>query len=57
MNKILVYQLFIFSTLYVGYGFYYFTRKSVTYMLPFMTDSLNITKNDIGIYLRNYSHG
>ncbi len=49
MNKLLLYQIFIFSTLYVGYGFFYYTRKSYTYMIPYMTDTLNITKTDMGM--------
>ena len=51
MNKLLIYQVVIFGTLYFGYGFYSFTRKSMSYMFPYMTNSLNITKNDIGVVI------
>ena len=34
MNKLRVYQVVVFVTLYVAYGFFYYTRKSVSFMLP-----------------------
>jgi len=57
MNKLKVYQVSILIVLYLGYGFYYFTRKSITFMLPHFsvngpnsTSSFNVTKNDIGMF-------
>lgn len=51
-NKLLLYQASIFLVLYVGYAFYYYTRKSIVFMLPHFgrntTNSIEITKNDIG---------
>lgn len=57
MNKLLCYRVIIVITLYLGFTFYNFTRKSVSFMLPHFASnthsnssaSLNITKNDIGI--------
>ena len=52
MNKLFLYQLSTIIFLYLGYGFYSFTRKSISYMMPhFMNGSSNLqnlTKNDIG---------
>ena len=39
----------IFYSIYVGYSFFYFTRKSVTFALPFMEQELNFTKAQLGI--------
>jgi OPA family sugar phosphate sensor protein UhpC-like MFS transporter len=39
----------IFYSMYVGYVFYYFSRKSFTFITPFLTTDLGLTKSDIGI--------
>ena len=38
----------IFYSMYVGYLFYYFTRKSFTFITPFLSADLDLTKGDIG---------
>lgn len=38
-----------FYSMYVGYLFYYFTRKSFTFITPFLSTDLGFTKSDIGI--------
>lgn len=39
----------IFYSMYVGYLFYYFTRKSFTFITPFLTSDLGLTKANIGL--------
>lgn len=55
MNKLLFYQIFFVITLYLGYTFYIFTRKSIIFLIPHFncnsTSSINITKYDIGIII------
>jgi hypothetical protein len=34
MNKLLIYQTVTVIILYMGYGFFYYTRKSITFMFP-----------------------
>lgn len=38
-----------FYAMYAGYLFYYFTRKSFTFLTPFLSMDLNLTKANIGI--------
>jgi OPA family sugar phosphate sensor protein UhpC-like MFS transporter len=38
-----------FIAMYVGYAFYYFTRKSFTYAMPEMQDSLGMDKFHLGL--------
>lgn len=39
----------IFYTMLLGYVFYYFSRKSFTYAMPFLIDELGYTKPQLGI--------
>ena len=39
----------IFYSIYLGYSLFYFTRKSVTFVLPFMEQDLNFTKAELGL--------
>lgn len=39
----------IFYGMYIGYAFYYFTRKSFTFAMPAMIETLGFTKADLGI--------
>lgn len=39
----------IFSGMYVGYIFYYFTRKSFTFAMPALIKDLGFDKSDLGI--------
>ena len=39
----------IFLGMYVGYAFYYFTRKSFTFAMPAMMQDLHFDKSDLGI--------
>ncbi len=43
-------RLRIFLGMYVGYAFYYFTRKSLNFVLPSLMHDLNLTKVDVGIF-------
>ena len=40
----------IFLGMYIGYAFYYFTRKSLNFVLPTMMVDLHLTKVDVGIF-------
>ncbi|GAB4186107.1 MAG: MFS transporter [Simkaniaceae bacterium] len=42
-------RLRIFYSMYIGYAFYYFTRKSFTFAMPAMMENLGFTKADLGI--------
>ncbi len=37
-----------FYSMYIGYLFYYFSRKSFAFITPFLTTDLGLTKGDIG---------
>ena len=39
----------IFYSIYVGYVFFYFTRKSFTFVMPEMVSDLNFTYSQLGI--------
>jgi OPA family sugar phosphate sensor protein UhpC-like MFS transporter len=39
----------IFYSMYIGYAFYYFSRKSFTFAMPDMIQTLGLTKSDLGI--------
>lgn len=39
----------IFYSMYIGYVFYYLTRKSVTFAMPSMINDLGFTMSDMGI--------
>lgn len=39
----------IFLSMYFGYAFFYLSRKSFTFAMPAMMDSLGFTKSDLGI--------
>jgi len=39
----------IFYSMYIGYAFFYLTRKSFTFAMPAMMVSLGFTKTDLGI--------
>ena len=43
-------RLRIFLGMYVGYAFYYFTRKSLNFVLPTLMSDLSLTKVDVGIF-------
>jgi OPA family sugar phosphate sensor protein UhpC-like MFS transporter len=43
-------RLRIFFGMYIGYAFYYFTRKSLNFVLPTMMQDLSLTKVDVGIF-------
>lgn len=38
----------IFYTMYIGYVFYYFTRKSFTFVMPFLMDDLGFDESQLG---------
>lgn len=42
-------RLRIFYSMYVGYIFYYFTRKSFTFITPFLISDIGLTKSEVGI--------
>ena len=39
----------IFYSIYVGYVFFYFTRKSFTFVMPEMVKDLNLSYSQLGI--------
>lgn len=39
----------IFYTMYIGYAFFYFTRKSFTFAMPALITELGMTKTQLGI--------
>jgi len=39
----------IFSSMYIGYCFYYFTRKSFTFITPVLSADLGFTKDHLGL--------
>ncbi len=41
-------RLRIFYSMYIGYLFYYLTRKSFTFITPFLSADLGLTKGEIG---------
>jgi OPA family sugar phosphate sensor protein UhpC-like MFS transporter len=41
----------IFSSMFIGYVFYYFTRLSFTFTLPSLMADLHFTKSDLGIVM------
>lgn len=38
----------IFYSMFIGYAFYYFARKSFTFAMPGLIEDLNLTKGDLG---------
>lgn len=42
-------RLRIFYSIYLGYLFYYFSRKSLTFVIPFLMEDLKISKGDLGL--------
>lgn len=42
-------RLRICFSIFFGYAIFYFTRKSLTFAMPFMTESLGYTKAELGI--------
>ncbi|MBF8263737.1 MAG: glpT [Parachlamydiales bacterium] len=42
-------RLRTFGAMYIGYAFYYFTRKSFTFAMPAMQDSLGMDKFQLGL--------
>ncbi len=49
-QKYRYWRIRIFLGMYIGYAFYYFTRKSLNFVLPMMMVDLNLTKVDVGIF-------
>lgn len=39
----------IFYSMFIGYAFYYFSRKSFTFAMPGLIDDLGLTKGDLGL--------
>ena len=39
----------VFYSMFVGYAFYYFTRKSFTFVMPTLMQDLGLTKGELGI--------
>lgn len=42
-------RLRIFYSMFIGYAFYYFTRKSFTFAMPGLIEDLQLTKGDLGL--------
>jgi MFS transporter, OPA family, sugar phosphate sensor protein UhpC len=41
----------VFYSMFIGYAFYYFTRKSITFAMPALMADLNFTKSDFGLVI------
>ncbi len=41
-------RLRTFYSMYIGYALYYFTRKNLTFITPYLCSDLGLTKTDIG---------
>jgi OPA family sugar phosphate sensor protein UhpC-like MFS transporter len=41
----------VFYSIFIGYIFYYFTRKTFSFAMPALTADLGLTKSDLGIVL------
>ena len=39
----------IFYSMFIGYAFYYFTRKSFTFAMPGLIEDLQLTKGELGL--------
>src|SRR5437899_6975816 len=39
----------VFYSMFIGYAFYYFTRKSFTFAMPALMSDLHFDKSDLGI--------
>ena len=48
-KKYKYWRLRIFSGMYIGYIFYYFSRKSFTFAMPALIQDLGFDKSDLGI--------
>ena len=48
-KKYRYWRLRTFYGMYIGYAFYYFTRKSFTFAMPVLSDSLGFDKTELGI--------
>ncbi len=48
-NSYKYWRLRIFYSMFVGYAFYYFTRKSFTFAMPSLMQDLGLTKGELGI--------
>lgn len=49
-QKYRYWRMRIFLGMYIGYAFFYFTRKSLNFVLPTMMVDLHLTKVDVGIF-------
>ena len=48
-HKYSYWRLRTFYSIYIGYIFYYFTRKSVTFALPILSEKLHLTMPQLGL--------
>ncbi|MCP5469656.1 MAG: MFS transporter [Chlamydiales bacterium] len=48
-KKYRYWRIRIFYTMFIGYVFYYFTRKSFTFAMPALINDLGFTKSQLGI--------
>ena len=48
-KKYSYWRIRIFYSMFIGYAFYYFSRKSYTFVMPIMLDELGYTKAELGI--------
>ncbi len=55
VDKYRYWRMRIFYGMYVGYAFYYLTRKSFTFAMPSMIQDLGFTKGDLGILATIFS--
>ncbi|MCE5293072.1 MAG: MFS transporter [Chlamydiales bacterium] len=48
-KKYSYWRIRVFYSMFVGYAFYYFTRKSFTFAMPTLIQDLGLDKSDLGI--------
>lgn len=48
-KKYKYWQIRIFYSIFIGYIFFYFTRKSYTFLMPTLSENLNLSKGSLGI--------
>ena len=48
-SKYKYWRIRIFYSMFIGYAFFYFTRKSYTFVMPIMLDDLGYSKAQLGI--------
>jgi len=43
-------------SIFLGYALFYFTRKSFTFAMPYMSADLGLTKGDFGLFIKKFTN-